>query len=104
MSDDLELWLTFEDDSLVANASDVSYPSGLTRPSNPAYVLDRSPHDRHATVMGVANFNVLEESNGATMSGTACLIAACQCRWLRVRAAAVCHDHPRAALIRFVQA
>ena len=73
VSDDLELWLTFEDDSLVANTSDVSYPSGLGRPTSPAYVLDRSPHNRHATVTGIANFDVLEEANGATMSGTVTL-------------------------------
>ena len=73
VSDDLELWLTFEDDSLVANTSDVSYPSVLTRPTSPAYVLDRSPHNRHATVTGIANFDVLEEANGATMSGTLAL-------------------------------
>ena len=73
VGNDLELWLTFEDDSLVANTSGVSYPSVLTRPTSPAYVLDRSPHNRHATVSGGVSFDVLEEANGATMSGTVTL-------------------------------
>lgn len=41
----------------------------MARPQDPTFVLDRSPHKRHASVVGSVQFDVLDDDAYAPLPG-----------------------------------